>query len=115
MAKMKREDLEKVASVSTGQQYIKVGVSTCGVAAGAQEVYDVFVKEIKYRDLQIELKKAGCVGMCHSEPLVEVNVEGLPVVTYGRVDKDVALRILEEHVCGKRLLNDHIYDLPVRR
>lgn len=115
MAKMKREDLEKVAPASSGKQYIKVGMSTCGVAAGAQDVYDIIVKEIKHRDLQIELKKTGCVGMCHSEPLVEVNIEGLPVVTYGRVDKDVALRILEEHVCGKRLLNDHIYDLPVRR
>lgn len=116
MAKFTREDLNKAAASATaGRSYIKVGMSTCGVAAGAQEVYDIFIKEIKQRDIPVDVKRTGCVGMCHAEPLVEVSIEGLPVVTYGEVDKDVALRIIEEHVCGKRLVNDHIYDLPVRR
>ena len=53
--------------------------------------------------------------MCYAEPLIEVYVEGLPVVTYGMVNSETALRIMEEHVCGKRLVNDHIFDLPVRR
>ena len=37
------------------------------------------------------------------------------MVTYGMVNSETALRIMEEHVCGKRLVNDHIFDLPVRR
>ena len=116
MSKMPREELQAAASVTPPQQpYIKVGMSTCGIAAGAQGVFDTLAKEIKRRDVQIELKKTGCVGMCYAEPLIEVYVEGLPVVTYGMVNSDIALRIMEEHVCGKRLVNDHIFDLPVRR
>lgn len=116
MGKMTRKDLECAASSTTGgRQYIKVGMSTCGIAAGAQEVFDALVKEVGHRDLSVEVRRTGCVGMCHSEPLIEVAVDGLPVVTYGKVSSEVALRILEEHVCGKRLVNDHIFDLPVRR
>lgn len=116
MNKLTRKDLETAASeTSDGRPYIKVGMSTCGVAAGAQEVFDTLTKEIKRRDVAIDLRKTGCVGMCYAEPLIEVYVEGLPVVTYGGVNSEIALRIMEEHVCGKRLVNDHIYDLPVRR
>lgn len=116
MSKMTIKDLEAAASANPVlHPYIKVGMSTCGIAAGAQIVFDTLAKEIKRRDLEIDLKRTGCVGMCYAEPLIEVYVEGLPVVTYGTVDADVALRIMEEHVCGKRLVNDHIYDLPVRR
>jgi (2Fe-2S) ferredoxin len=116
MKKLTREDLEKCAqNTCQSTQYIKVGMSTCGIAAGAQDVFDVFKKEAKTRDINVNVCKTGCIGMCHAEPVVEVAVEGLPAVMYGGVTKEVALRILEEHVCGKRFVNDHIFDLPVRR
>lgn len=116
MKKITREELEKaVAAPKSKRQYIKVGMSTCGIAAGAQEVFDLFKKEIERRAITIEIAHTGCLGMCHAEPLVEVSIDGLPSVIYGAVNKEVALRIVEEHVCGKRLVNDHIYDSPVRR
>lgn len=116
MSKITRKELDVAASTTPPQRsYIKVGMSTCGIAAGAKDVFDTLTKEIKRRDIAIELRQTGCVGMCYAEPLIEVYVEGLPVVTYGKVNGDVALRVVEEHVCGKRLVNDHIYDLPVRR
>ena len=88
--------------------YVRVGMSTCGLAAGAKEAYDVFKAEIAKRDLDLDVKKTGCLGMCSVEPLVEVNVKGLPRVVYGNVDKDVALKIVESHLCTHNLLNDYI-------
>ncbi|MBN1688616.1 MAG: (2Fe-2S) ferredoxin domain-containing protein [Candidatus Omnitrophica bacterium] len=91
--------------------WIRVGCSTCGIAAGAKEVFDTLKEEIQKRDLKsLEVKQCGCIGMCYAEPLVEVMIEGMPKVFYGKVDKDVALKIVEKHVCGKMLLNDRIYD-----
>jgi (2Fe-2S) ferredoxin len=49
--------------------------------------------------------------MCYAEPLVEVNVEGLPPVIYGMVNKDVATKILEKHVISKMLVNDYIFEV----
>ncbi len=117
MKKLTPEDFEKAAKAArkdTGN-WIKVGMSTCGVAAGADAVFNTLVDESKRRNIQIEIKKCGCLGMCYAEPLVEVCVEGLPTVVYGRVDKDVAVKILDKHVCGGMLVNDNIYDFTSRK
>lgn len=53
---------------------ILVSMGTCGLAAGAQAVYDTFRKEIEERNLNAstELVSVGCMGLCHSEPTVEI-------------------------------------------
>ena len=89
-------------------------MSTCGIAAGADEVFATLVEEAKKRNLRIEIKKCGCVGMCFAEPLVEVAVDGLPPVIYGKVNKEIAVKILEKHVAGKILVNEYIFDLKVK-
>ncbi len=111
MPKLSQQDLE----VLRGQQAdkkssIAVGMSACGLAAGAEEVYQTFIEEVKKRNLPVEVAKSGCAGMCYAEPMVEVRVEGLPPVTYGRVTKEIAREILERHVMGKTLLNDYIFE-----
>ncbi|MFA5362611.1 MAG: (2Fe-2S) ferredoxin domain-containing protein [Candidatus Omnitrophota bacterium] len=113
MKKLTREDLDKKAQAQKerSQDWIKVGLSTCGIAAGAQEVFNVLAEEVKKRNIPVEVKKCGCLGMCYAEPLVEVHIEGLPAVIYGRVNKDAAIKILEKHVCGKMLVNDYIFDM----
>jgi (2Fe-2S) ferredoxin len=112
MPKFNKESLEafKPAGTSVQTEYIKVGMSTCGLAAGADAIYRTFVEETKMRHLTIPVQKCGCNGMCYAEPLVEVRVAGLPTVTYGKVTKDIAVRIVEKHVVEKLLLNECIYD-----
>jgi NADP-reducing hydrogenase subunit HndB len=113
MNKLTPGDLDKMSQAPGDRikDWIKVGMSSCGIAAGAEEVFNFFVEEVKKRNLQIEIKKCGCVGACYAEPLVEVNVEGLPSVIYGAVNKDVATKILEKHVISKRLVNDSIFEV----
>ncbi|MEI6437808.1 MAG: (2Fe-2S) ferredoxin domain-containing protein [Candidatus Omnitrophota bacterium] len=93
------------------KNWIRVGYSTCGVAAGADVVYKVLAEEVAARGLSVEVKKCGCVGLCSAEPLVEVNVEGAPHVFYGKVNKEVAHKIMEEHVCQKKLVENHIFEM----
>jgi (2Fe-2S) ferredoxin len=113
MNKLTPGDLEKMnkAPSDKPKDWIKVGMSSCGIAAGAEEVFNFFVEEVKKRNLQIEIKKCGCAGACYAEPLVEVSVEGLPAVIYGAVNKEVATKILEKHVISKRLVNDSIFEI----
>ena len=91
--------------------WIKVGMSTCGIAAGADEVYQTLVEERNKRNLDIKIQKCGCAGMCFAEPLVEVNVKGVPCVIYGNVDVPTAMKIIDKHVVGKFLLNDHVFEI----
>lgn len=110
---MNRKDLESIKqkSIGTDHNWIKVGFSSCGIAAGAQEILDVLREEARKHNTDVEIKKCGCVGLCSAEPLVEVCVKGLPQVFYGKVDRETAVKIIEKHVCGKLLVNDHIMDL----
>jgi NADP-reducing hydrogenase subunit HndB len=116
MNKLTRADLEKTAAASKkeAKNFIRVGMSTCGIAAGALDVFNTLADEAKKRNIQIDIKKCGCLGMCFAEPLVEVNIEGVPSVVYGRVNKEIATKIMEKHVAGKMLVNEYIFDLKLK-
>lgn len=115
MKRLTPEDLKQRRSDPAEQSYIKVGMSSCGIAAGADEIFAFFQEELKRRNMDVRLARTGCAGMCYLEPLIEVRVADLPAIMYGKLTKDVALRILEEHVRDKRLVNDHVVDVPKRR
>jgi len=64
---------------------IGVGVGTCGLANGADEVLDAIRQEVRKRKLDFVVRGTGCVGFCEMEPLVDVLAPGLPRVFYHRV------------------------------
>lgn len=116
MKKLNKEDI-LAASKSNPYDgdYVKVCISTCGVAAGAQDTLNVFEEETKRLGIKVDIRRCGCIGMCYAEPLVEVSAAGLPKVTYGKVDKNVALEIIQEHLAHGRLVDDYIFDMPMNR
>lgn len=61
---------------------ISVGMATCGMATGAQEVYDEISSTIQQNKIDAVLSKAGCLGFCQMEPIVDVWVPGMPRLTY---------------------------------
>lgn len=115
--------MEKFSSVDQLLQYtpekgtdvteILVGYGTCGIAAGADKVYQTLMDEVRDKKMKnIAVKKVGCLGLCYSEPNVEVLVPGLPSVLYGKVDSIMALKMLDQHVIKKRILDENIFDKP---
>jgi (2Fe-2S) ferredoxin len=113
MSKFNKDSLNAIRNEGETNQadYISVGMSACGIAAGALEVYNVFSEQMKSRNVTISLRKCGCAGMCYAEPLVEVRKLGLPTVTYGKVTPEIAMRILEKHVMNNMLVNDSIVNI----
>ncbi len=83
---------------------VAVGMSSCGLAAGAEQVFNALKKklnerrgELERRGIEVELRSVGCLGMCYREPLVEVASDGLRVV-YGNMDVKSAVEIFDSHV-----------------
>ncbi|NLO89654.1 MAG: NADH-quinone oxidoreductase subunit NuoF [Clostridia bacterium] len=74
---------------------VKVGLASCGIAAGANKVFDYLESHLPKE--KAELKKTGCIGMCFKEPLVEINDEKGTFI-YGSVDEKRAERIIREHL-----------------
>jgi (2Fe-2S) ferredoxin len=113
MARISPEELGAIIKSRRGQEgdFIRVGMSTCGIAAGADKVFRVLGEEIKKRGSAIELRKCGCLGMCHAEPLVEVAVAGMPRVVYCRVDEECAREIFRRHIEKHKILQDFVIEM----
>ncbi|MDN5318593.1 NADH-quinone oxidoreductase subunit NuoF [Thermovirga lienii] len=75
---------------------IKVGMASCGIAAGARPVYEYLLDKLGDRK-DVEIKQVGCIGLCFREPLVEVIKDGTRVM-YGEVDIDSLEKIIESHI-----------------
>jgi NADP-reducing hydrogenase subunit HndB len=124
MAKMSLEDLRKLRDSkkdelrkrdAEGKEIqIIVGMGTCGIAAGAKQSLDAFIINIDENKLvdSCLVKQTGCMGLCHSEPTVEILVPGMPPVIYGMVDAEVVKKIVQKHIIGRELLGEHILDRP---
>ena len=79
---------------------IKVGMASCGIAAGAQEVYDRLEAYLAENPLPVQLKQTACIGMCFEEPVVELS--GMPQgsITLGKVDADNIIPLINEYIQG---------------
>ncbi len=86
---------------------IIVGLGSCGIASGAQEVYDFFDKNIDSAD--IVLKKTSCIGICFQEPIVEVVAAGVKTA-FGKVDVAFAEKLLDGVKSGRLPETNRIFD-----
>ena len=92
-----------------GETRLVVGMATCGISAGARPVFNTLVDEVAKRNLsKVKVTRAGCLGMCKLEPIVEVFVPGLEKVTYIQVDSEKAKRIISEHIVNGNVVNDYL-------
>ena len=108
----KRRELAQ-RDAGEGRTEVIVGMGTCGIAAGAKRTYAAMVEQISARGLeQVVVKQTGCMGLCASEPTVEVIRPGMPGVVYGHVDEALGRRIVDTHLLKGELLGEHIFDKP---
>ena len=97
-----------MSSPQNGKIKILVGMASCGIAAGAAEVYTALEKKIAQENLPIELAKTGCIGACYREPLVEIQMPDMPPIIYGDVTPKKLPRILKEHIEEKHIIEDWV-------
>ncbi len=108
----KREELDMRETENKSIQVI-VGMGTSGIAAGAKDTLNAFLAELEERKLSsVALRQTGSLGLDHAEPTVEVRMPEMPNVIYGRVTPEIAKRIVREHIIGKSLVDEHVFDRP---
>lgn len=98
---IKEKTLSVMDPEKSGHARVVVGLATCGIAAGAQSVYDALAKEFKTQGLDhVLLEATGCVGICQFEPVVEVYIPHQPRTTYVHMTPDKAARVVQQHLRG---------------
>jgi len=115
---MKFEQLEQIkektlkdSNMDNGRKSgirIVVGMSTCGIAAGAGAVLEAIREEITQRDIHdVTVVQTGCIGVCRLEPIVEVYVPGQEKVTYVSMNKEKAVHVVAEHIVNGDIVSKY--------
>ncbi len=79
---------------------INVPLASCTIAAGAHEVYEAVVKEVKSRGILADIHRTGCMGMCYIDPWIELSKKGMPSAIYANVKPSDVPRIIKEYLEG---------------
>ena len=93
--------------LKTGTKII-IGMGTCGIAAGARETMQAVLQELQKRQIEAHVTTVGCIGMCASEPLVDIEQADGARITYGRVRPDMVPRLIEEHLINGRVVTEWV-------
>jgi len=100
------EDLENVRKAGIkkllpDKPRVAVGLATCGIAAGGQDVYEALEAALKKKGVNAFLTKTGCFGICSEEPLVNIVMPGKPLVILHKVQKEEVDLIVEKVAKGE--------------
>lgn len=116
MAKLKVEDLmkikermEKESALGKHTYTVKITVhmGTCGIAAGADEVFKALNEErekLKRDDIKVVI--SACMGMCSSEPNVTVRRMEEEAILYGDLNAEKMRKIFQGHVLNGEIQTD---------
>ncbi|MDP6490271.1 MAG: NADH-quinone oxidoreductase subunit NuoF [Kiritimatiellia bacterium] len=80
--------------LDSSQPRILVGASTCGKAAGADDLLAALPTHLKELGLAIEVTQVGCLGLCYAEPLVELRGADRPPLLFNGVTTESLGKIL---------------------
>jgi len=110
------EDLKKVREQA--QQDIKmrldtgttitVGMGTCGIAAGARETMHAILEELEKHQIDAHVVTVGCIGMCASEPLVDIEQIGQGRISYGKISPDRVPRLIKDHLIKNQVVQEWV-------
>jgi len=93
---------------------ITVGKGSCGIAAGAAEILNLFEQGLK-DNADCSVTVTGCIGMCYLEPIVNLINNG-ENITFVKVNEKIVDEILkyingEENHAGKFIIQQEDIDI----
>ncbi|QXM07400.1 (2Fe-2S) ferredoxin domain-containing protein [Crassaminicella indica] len=113
---MKKVMLREHGQEDADQIEVLVGMATCGIASGARETLNAIVDEVSKEGLEnVKVIQVGCIGHCHSEPIVQVNMPGQKPILYGKVNSQKGREIVQKHIKGGNPLKEFIIDATFDR
>ena len=117
MAKLKPEDLDKIAERmrhqtllrdGAGRAKVTVHMGTCGISAGARKIMSTLMAEVEQQKVEdVILTTSGCAGLCSREPMMTVELKEEAPVKYVDLDEKKARKIFADHVLGGKAVTEY--------
>ena len=77
---------------------ILLGMGTCGIAAGAEDVLKALTGKLKDTGIEADITHVGCIGLCYAEPLIEVMKPGMPSIFYGNLTPETISQVVDGYL-----------------
>jgi NADP-reducing hydrogenase subunit HndB len=105
----KQKAIEETRPLQQGRADHRRLWGNCGIAAGAKRRSTRSSDELDAKGIShVLVRQTGCMGLCHSEPTVEVIVPNMPVVIYGNVNAEVGKQIVTTTSSTSTSFENHI-------
>ena len=110
--KKRAESVNRILNKGYLAKYrIYVGMATCEIAAGSEDVMKVFKEAIDSGQLKdVYLSQKGCAGRCNLEPTIEVVEVGKNPVKYGKINEERALEVIERHLGNDEIIKEWVIE-----
>ena len=94
---------------------VLISMGSCGIAVGAGDTLMCILNTIENEKIsEVMVTQTGCLGLCEHEPIVQITIGGQPSVMYGKVNGQVAEKIVKQHVQNGKPVQEYIIGNPVR-
>lgn len=94
-----------------GTMRIKVGASSCGIAAGADKI----IKQLKEKYPKLDVSITGCIGLCFLEPIVDIYDDEDNLFRHVNVELSSIDEIIENYDTNKTLIDEKDQDVINRQ
>lgn len=84
---------------------IYIGAGTCGLGAGAGATEKQIIKYLKNHDIDADILKVGCIGLCSAEPLVDIQIPGKTRVSFKNITAEKVDSLLDGFFKGNIPMN----------
>ena len=76
---------------------IRIGLGSCCIASGSQEVKAELDKTVAEAGLKVDVKQVGCVGICNQVPILEIVKPGENTAFYAHIKPEEVKRVVLSH------------------
>jgi len=105
--KLVEDELSIIRKDTISKPIIYIGTGTCGLGAGAGETFSKAQSYLDNRNIDAEIIKVGCIGLCAAEPLLDIQLPGKTRISYQQVNADMVEQILDNIFTGS-VENDNL-------
>lgn len=88
--------------------YIRVGMDTGGIAAGAKDVYEALVAAKDEFGAAIRIEKTGSLGLAYADPVVVFQRKSGRPIVFGNMDPEAARELMANQARRGVLLEDRV-------
>ncbi len=87
---------------------ILIGMGTCGLANGAQKVFEAVKAFLEEHHIAAEIIPTGCIGYCSREVILDIKLPQRPRISYGQVQPQDVPMLLEATLQKNEVITDKL-------